>query len=92
MAGIEAAAGPYHRFERGDVMAENILKWMPLLIPYWRDIAWAADCSERAVPLLDRQWAIETLFEAGREYRADYATVARILQGPPYTPPADQPD
>jgi len=73
-------------------MGENILEWMPLLIPYRRDIAWAVDCPERAVPLVNRQRAINALLKASREYRVAYAAIARILQGPPYTSPANQPD
>jgi len=74
-------------------MRENILGWLPLLKPYRRnirDIAWAVGCSEREVPLQDRQRAIKELLEAGELYRSHYATLARILQGPRYTPP--QPD
>jgi len=73
-------------------MAENILKWLPLLIKYRQDIAWAADCSRDAVPLLGRQRAIKALREASMLYRSSYGIIARILEGPPYTPPADQPD
>jgi hypothetical protein len=73
-------------------MAENILKWLPLLIPYRRDIAWAADCSEGTVPFLDHQRAINALLEASELFSGRYATIARILQGPPYTPSADQTD
>jgi hypothetical protein len=52
-----------------------------------RDIAWAADCSEDEVPILGRQRAIDALLKASRDYRADYATLAHILQSRP-----DQPD
>jgi hypothetical protein len=68
-------------------MAENILRWLPRLRrlnpKYLQDIAWAADCSERAVPLLGHQHAIDALLEAGRLYRGSYAADAYILQGPP---------
>jgi len=74
---------------------ENILGWLPLLTKYpkyRRDFAWAADCSENAVPFLGRQRALKAVREASMNFRSSYGTYARILEGPPYTPPADQPD
>jgi hypothetical protein len=77
-------------------MAEktNILRWLPRLSQkQWQESG--------LHPLSDRQRAIETMLEAdlycassmcaGRG-RSVYAIIADILQGPPYTPPVDQPD
>jgi hypothetical protein len=81
---------------KGDVMA-NVLLWLPYLTKQeLEQIAFAADCHPRAVPLLTRKRAIEALFEAGRlfskDYYPDYATLARKLQGLPCAPPVDPPD
>jgi hypothetical protein len=99
VAGIKATAGPYHhRFQTGDVMAENILLWLPLLTEKQRQESEA--CGVHLFS--DRQRAIETMLEAdaysassmcaGRLDRSVYAIIADKLQGPPYTPPADQSD
>ena len=80
-------------------MAErkNLVLWLRFLDKEeLQQIAFAADCSRDAVPLLSRKRAIEALFEAGRlfskDYYPDYATLARKLQSLPCAPPADPSD
>jgi hypothetical protein len=68
----------------------NLLRWLPRLTEKQRqDMNLALGCH---APFWNRNKAIEELREASREYRAAYAHIADILEGPPYTPPADQPD
>jgi hypothetical protein len=68
-------------------MAENLLTRCPLLTrQVQRDIEFATD--HPFSPLL----ALERVVRAMEEVPAAYADALRILKGPPYTPPADQPD
>ena len=87
--------------ETGIEATGNLLLCWPLLTERERQ-----ECEASGVyPLSDRQRAIETLrsvaalffgFEATKEYRAAYTIlISKLqgkLQGPPYSPPADQSD
>jgi hypothetical protein len=76
-------------------MAQNLLRWEGLLIKeehHLKNIEFVMDCSRRAVLWQDRQKTIKLLLEASMLFPGTYATTAAILQGPPYAPPADQPD
>jgi hypothetical protein len=70
----------------GDVMGENLLQWWPRLTEEQRRAAEILGYHS----LSDRHRAIDGLQEAGALYRAVYATIAAILQGPPYTLEGDE--
>jgi hypothetical protein len=86
------------RFNIGDVVAENIGKWLPRLKEkhHLKNIAFAMDCRPdfEVLFMQDRQKTIKLLLEASMLFTGTYATTAAILQGPPPDPEptAGQPD
>jgi hypothetical protein len=70
-------------------MDENLLRYMPHLTKQdLRNITWVMECSDREVPLLNRQRTRTLLLEASKLFPGSYANTAGKL----HCPSADQPD
>jgi hypothetical protein len=91
---------PYHhRIQTGDMMAKNILPWLPRLTEKERHEIEACGLHPY---LSTRHYAIETMDAldsycassmcAGGLGRSIYVIIADKLRGPQYTSPEDQPD
>jgi hypothetical protein len=75
-------------------MAKNIGRWRPLLIKkkdHLKNIEFVMECPRHLVPVQGHQRTVKLLLEASMLFPGTYADTAAILQGPEYTPPAEQP-